>query len=1593
MNLRSAAASSLVAAVLALAWLFGINTSASISQLDSRALSGSVELGGSTERGSSPFGVQPYMSAPGFPSYPVYLPIASLGTTFGQGRVENAEAATCDYPLADGMCAFHGDLHSHTFFSDGWGTPELAYQTAITNGMDFLAITDHAFMLTDEEWEILQSVAHTSTVENEFVGLAGYEWTSAQGHIDVFNTRSIVRVTDPDFDQVEELFGWLSEPNQVNTIAQLNHPYRPLDAFNDLELDAAADLHVSLIELQEGQILRGDKYLQALVAGWHVGPTANSDTHVGEWGMRKQRTGIVAPALTPYHLIDAMRSRRTFSTRDKTLVLTLRANGYWMGSVIQSAPTQFEIYAFDSEPDDVIETLELYQNGDLLETVTVDATAHTWRFTLIDPPEPGTWWYVKATQNDNNEAFTSPIWVHQPQPHDIAIRDTMWDMGDVPSADPSWQSPDIWVRHQADGEIWHQNPAAGQTNYVYTRVWNNGSQPITDGAAYFYWVTPSLAAVWPSDWHPINLRPVQIPDLAPGEATTIRTTWDVTTTIPPNVGLYASLTSAQDPVQYPGHAKWSNNAAAKNVYIVDMSGGETLSDQIAFQIGNLYSEGQPADIHFSSDDFPTGGDLAFTPAPALFDRWMASDMGGTVKGAVVDTGAKTIRLSIPVQATVYGLPLEIGEHSTATLTLSAPSTPGFSLRVSERIENQETGVQLITTFPAQTAHKIELQTAANTAVISRSLLITATVVAEGYMPVPDGTEVRFDTTLGILDTDTALTHAGVATTTFVASSLPGTALISASADGVLTATAAVNIYRTCWAQLNDDATDYWTVQAAVDAARSADDVVKVAGHCTVVSDHGDLTQLVHIDKPLTLRGGYTVTNWVSSNPIANPTILDAEGSGRVIYIGGPITVTVEGFRITGGDATGLGGGPSSADAGGGIYVTGGAGLIKSNWIYSNTADVGGGLYLGSGNSSLVNNIISDNSSATEGDGVYIAGSTTDLVHNTIARNGATPGSGTGIFVTDDGSLTSSVTLTNTILVSHSVGLKVTAGNTAAVEATLWGAGVWSNAADWQGPGSVFVGSINIREEPAFSCPGRSSSCSPSSSSQEYHISFSSPARNSGLDLGIESDVDGDPRSDGKPDVGADELHIGLALSKDAVPFRPIAGEPLTYTIRVTNTGDIDLHAIVTDVLPAHIQPGGEAAGTVIVPNGILTWTPTITTPYGVWEQPVVVLVEQDYIGPLTNVVKTATDEGATDIFTRTSATYVKHSIYLPAAMLDYPAPFCAPQLVNKIETGRQSFQVALDEAGRRAFVAHADGVTVISLDSLNVITTTRAATATHGIAYDSVHDRIWVTRKEVNQVVVLDGATYATLTTLPTGAEPHSVAYNPTNDRVYVSNFQGWSVTVYDASAMSRETQLDDFAEPAHIAVNPRTNKIYVANHWAGNHVTVIDGASHSTQRIYTSLIDAYGIAVDTSRNLIYATAIAQGRISIIDGATGTELGHVDIERSNDKKVPLRVIAVNPGLGSKGHLWLVTSSEDGGKDQLLLIPNGWPTLGKPVPLPLDSYPLEGLVVETGRDRIWVTSVSSGLVTVAQDGEPACPSGFSAQIFDAGPFDGEVNARP
>ena len=457
-----------------------------------------------------------------------------------------------------------------------------------------------------------------------------------------------------------------------------------------------------------------------------------------------------------------------------------------------------------------------------------------------------------------------------------------------------------------------------------------------------------------------------------------------------------------------------------------------------------------------------------------------------------------------------------------------------------------------------------------------------------------------------------------------------------------------------------------TVQHAVDVAVPGDDIRVAAGIYTGVSARAGITQMVYLSKTVAIRGGYTTTNWLTSYPHTQTTTLDAQAKGRVFYIANTVQPTIEGLRITGGNAAGLGG--QWGDGGGGIYVTpfarptvrqcvitnntaqmgggvflaqsyatfdgntvmsnsamwNGGGLLalfssgdqlKSNLIMSNTAMYGGGVYLYSAGypqlkAFLTNNIIADNRGSANGSGLYINGGDHRLLHTTVAHN--TGGDGSGIYATG-----ASIALTNTIVASHTIGLYATADATVTLKATLWGSGVWINTAERSGLGTVVSGTINVRGDPAFAAPQTS----------DYHLSYTSAAIDAGIDAGVYNDIDGDPRPVARGyDIGADEFSVPpqFTMTKQASASSVYSGTVLTYTIRITNTGAYDLHARVTDTLPLHVTP-----------SGLLTWTPVISAFSSAWVQTIVITVENGYVGVLTNTVQASTDEGARGAFTTT----------------------------------------------------------------------------------------------------------------------------------------------------------------------------------------------------------------------------------------------------------------------------------------------------------------------------------------------------------------------
>jgi hypothetical protein len=129
-----------------------------------------------------------------------------------------------------------------------------------------------------------------------------------------------------------------------------------------------------------------------------------------------------------------------------------------------------------------------------------------------------------------------------------------------------------------------------------------------------------------------------------------------------------------------------------------------------------------------------------------------------------------------------------------------------------------------------------------------------------------------------------------------------------------------------------------------------------------------------------------------------------------------------------------------------------------------------------------------------------------LVNNTIADNGDI-----GVLATAVTN-TASISLTNNIIVSHTVGISVSEEATATVRYTLW----HGNGTDIAGPG-VITHTHPVFGAPAFVDP----------SMHDYHITIGSAARDAGDPAGVppapDHDADGVARPQGMAvDLGAYE---------------------------------------------------------------------------------------------------------------------------------------------------------------------------------------------------------------------------------------------------------------------------------------------------------------------------------------------------------------------------------------------------------------------------------------------------------------------------------------
>lgn len=337
-----------------------------------------------------------------------------------------------------------GDLHGHTLFSDGRGTVEEFYDFAErVAGLDFCAVTDHAFEVHAEMWEHSKKVTNAVYKPGRFVTFNAFEWsgrTPLGGDHNVFfleDDPPIFRSTtmydarnlqidheEAKYEHVTDVFAEMQRRLKDKNIFCIPH-FGGRKGHPDFH---AGDVQRNIEVFSEHQRSEGWA-TEFLTRGYRLGIMASTDGHYGNPGygylkyppgedaLRDQEIGmasvaVYAPERTRESVFESLYDRRVYATSGDRIVLDMTAAGHPMGSefAAESAP-RIRVNVTGTAPVTKVE----FKKDSAVAHVETPGTAVVRDLTWRDPGfDPGatSYYYVRVVQANGEEAITSPVWVN-----------------------------------------------------------------------------------------------------------------------------------------------------------------------------------------------------------------------------------------------------------------------------------------------------------------------------------------------------------------------------------------------------------------------------------------------------------------------------------------------------------------------------------------------------------------------------------------------------------------------------------------------------------------------------------------------------------------------------------------------------------------------------------------------------------------------------------------------------------------------------------------------------------------------------------------------------------------------------------------------------------------------------------------------------------------------------------------------------------------------------------------------------------------------------------------------------------------------------
>ncbi len=248
-----------------------------------------------------------------------------------------------------------GDLHTHTVASDGVHTTEELAVKARRNGLDFVAITDHNQLISQEALPRIPGVTL----------IPGVEWTHYQGHANFLGAAQ--PYDEPFFtNSTEEAGSRFASAHQRGALITANHPFEPGCEFvfdmNTLPIDC---VEVWNGPMREANLRAVGLWQQMLAQGKKIPITGGSDYHRDTpfIFLGGPTMGVYTKSAGMSDILDAIRLGHAYITfAPNGPEIDLRAGECRMGDSIRW-----------TEQNELRIAANHLQSGDVLRVVTIDS--------------------------------------------------------------------------------------------------------------------------------------------------------------------------------------------------------------------------------------------------------------------------------------------------------------------------------------------------------------------------------------------------------------------------------------------------------------------------------------------------------------------------------------------------------------------------------------------------------------------------------------------------------------------------------------------------------------------------------------------------------------------------------------------------------------------------------------------------------------------------------------------------------------------------------------------------------------------------------------------------------------------------------------------------------------------------------------------------------------------------------------------------------------------------------------------------------------------------------------------------------------------